>query len=158
LETLVQQAPLAQAPILDKEKAMTTPQVSALHYLSPEEERAIKSSVPYEGIEARIRGLVLLANSIPGIATLQSCAGHVRVRGEDFIVDATHVVFRANQEMTQEILFNAAPKAGIPDASLRYFDDGTFWIALECDPSESGKLWYLFRKLSEENAVDEKRD
>ena len=122
----------------------------AIHYLTDEEEQAIKQSIPWDSIDAKIRGSVRLANEVEGIATLQSCAGHVHpLEDGGFSVDAALIAFRATKERTLQILFDAAPRAGILDASLRFFGDGTFWICVECEPPERWRLYDLFKELLE---------
>lgn len=118
-----------------------------LHFLTPEEESAIKNSIPWRSVERGIRDLIALANTIPGIATLQSCEGHVFLRDGGFEVEETHIAFRATEERTMELLFNLIPKYQITDIEIRYFSDGTFWICIHTDPAERNKLFELFRSL-----------
>lgn len=121
----------------------------SLHYLTDEEEQAIKRSIPWDSVDSKARGFVQLANEVKGIATVQSCAGHAHpLESGGFSVDSAHVAFRATQERTMQILFDAVPEEGIPDVWLRYFDDGTFWIHVEVEPSERWRLFNLFEKLS----------
>jgi len=121
---------------------------TTLHYLSEEEERAIKQSIPWDSIDCKIRDLVRFANEIKGIATIQSCAGHVQpLENGGFLIDAAHVAFRTTENITTRVLFDIAPKTGVTDAGLRYFNDGTFWIYIEVDPSERSRLYDLFREL-----------
>jgi len=123
-----------------------------LHYLTPEEEQAIKSNIPWPSIDRRIRELVKYANTIDGIATVQSCAGHIRIneRGE-FHISSAHIAFYTTYKRLIEILFVAAPQIAFEDVSIRYFRDGTFWVCVECDPAEKSKLYDLFRILKGEN-------
>lgn len=118
-----------------------------LHYLSLEEERVIKNNIPWESVDPDVRDLVLLANSVEGIATLQSCAGHVTPSGDGFHIRSAYLTFRATEDRTQNILFVLAPEVGITNVSLRFFDDGNFWISLESDPAEKFRLYELFRKM-----------
>lgn len=118
-----------------------------LHFLTPEEENAIKSSIPWRSIEPRVRDLVALANEVSGIATLQSCEGHVFLKDGIFEVDETLIAFRATKERTIELLFTLIPKCKLTDVEIRYFSDGSFWICVSTDPAERGKLFELFRKL-----------
>jgi len=120
-----------------------------IHYLTPEEERAIKRNVPYGRLDTDIVEVVRLANSVKGIATVQSCAGHYRRKGttEEFDVRAASVVIRANEEMTNKILFEFAPRFRITDIQIRYFTEGTFWLNLLVEPTEKHKLIALFEEL-----------
>lgn len=121
-----------------------------LHYLTDEEELAIKRTIPWDSIDSEIRGLIQLANEVEGIATLQSCAGHVHLlENSNFSIHSAHVTFRATQKRMMQILFNTAPMQGIMDINLRFFDDGTFWIRIEAEPSERWRLYNLFRELQE---------
>jgi hypothetical protein len=121
-----------------------------LHYLSKEEEAGIKRSIPWKDIDEGIRDIVALANSIDGIVTKQSCAGHVKHLLEDgegtFYVQSANITFRANLECTVKALFDLIPRMGFLDACLRYFGDW-FWISIDCDPSERGKLREFFERL-----------
>jgi len=118
-----------------------------LHYLSSEEEDAIKATIPWHSIDPGARELVLLANKVDGIATVQSCAGHIDLNEDHFSVQASHIAFRATRERALEVLFDLAPRVGILDVSLRYWLDGSFWICVESDPAEKFKLYELFRML-----------
>lgn len=120
-----------------------------LHYLSPEEEQAIKANIPWESIDQHIEDLVLFANQVTGLATVQSCAGHAHPTsdGETIQVDAANLCFRCTEQIAHDVLFSVAFSAGIRDVSVRYFDDGTFWISLEVEPSERGRLFECMRLL-----------
>jgi len=129
-----------------------------LHYLTPEEEKAIKRNIPWERLDRDAVEVVRLANSVKGIATVLSCAGHFRPRKkeppEGFDVVQSMIALRATEKMTDKILFEYAPRYGIKDAQVRYFNDGTFWIALLTHPTEKGNLITLFHELKKE-ASDE---
>lgn len=118
-----------------------------LHFLSSEEEKAIKANIPWEMVDRWIREAVRLANEIAGIATVQSCAGHISSKSDGFHVQSATIAFRASEERAQQILFDVAPKAGVWDVEIRYFSDGTFWISLHTDPSERPRLYELFETL-----------
>lgn len=120
-----------------------------LHYLTPEEEAAIKKTIPWEEIDRKIRDLVRLANEVKGIATLQSCAGHVQPRDDYFTVDSAEITFRATEERALEFLFETIPnwREECVEVGVRYFNNGTFWLSIGVDPSERGTLYDLFRKL-----------
>ena len=118
-----------------------------LHYLTEEEEQAIKVNIPWTRLDPEIRELVMLFNKIAGIATLQSCAGHINLgENNSFIIDNAHITFRATLERTERALYIAVPMCNIADVSLRYFEDGTFWISVETDPAQKYKL-YRFCEL-----------
>jgi len=119
-----------------------------LHYLTPEEEQGIKANIPWESVDRKARDLVQFANSVPGVATIQSCAGHIRLKDNgSFYVSNACIAFRTTREIAERVIFELAPSVGITDVELRYFDDSTFWVSVLADPSEHGKLYALFRQL-----------
>ena len=115
-----------------------------LHYLSPEEEAAIKSSIPWESIDAGIRDLVSTVNKIEGIVTVQSCAGHIKQTDSGFYIESANITFKVTHERMIEFLFEAIPQSQIDDVEIRYFQDGTFWLYIRSDPSEKSKLYDVF--------------
>ena len=121
-----------------------------LHFLSIEEEQAIKTNVPWEFFDRRMLELVRVANAISGIAPVQSCAGHIRPIADGFHVEDAHIVFRATESRARQILFDVAPSVGISDVELRYFRDGTFWIKLIVHPTEHFKFFELLEMLGRE--------
>jgi len=119
----------------------------SVHYLTREEEESIKANIPWEKIDRGIRELVMRFNKLDGIATLQSCAGHVTPIDNDcFRVASASICLRVSEERYDEIL-KLAPMCGIRNVKLRYFTDGTFWIALKWEPSEYGVAYDLARRL-----------
>ena len=120
-----------------------------LHFLTSEEESAIKRSIPWESIDVKARELVLLANEVKGIATLQSCAGHVKP-GLDipWKISAAFIAFRVTKKRMEQILYGLCPELGIWDVNIRYFEDGTFWICIEVDPAHRQRLADFFSKLA----------
>lgn len=122
-----------------------------LHYLTPEEEKAIKSNIPWDEIDEGIKELVRFANKISGVATLQSCEGHTLWCDGSWEVESAHICFHVSgEDMARNILFVYAPNAGVTDVSLRYFKvDGSFWICVYADPAERGRLYDLFRSLKD---------
>lgn len=121
-----------------------------LVYLSPEREAAIKRSIPWAEIESRIRGLVWRFNQIEGIATTQSCAGHVKPLGEEvFQVQGAHIAMFVSEERFLQLL-TLAPECGITDVSTRYFDDGTFWVCLGWEPESYEPAYKMTRILLKE--------
>jgi len=121
--------------------------IETLHYLTDEEERAIKQTIPWESIDYGVRNLVRMANNVEGLATLQSCAGHISPQPDGFSVDATQLAVRATKAITTRILFEIAPRVGIRDISLRYWNDGTFWMNIETDPADRYRFYELFEVL-----------
>jgi len=121
-----------------------------LHYLTTEEERAIKANIPWEFVDQRALELVRVANKIEGVATVQSCAGHISPTDEGFYIRSASLAFRLSEARTHQILFNAAPSVGITDIEIRYFEDGTFWLNLIVHPTEHFKFFELFEALSVE--------
>lgn len=115
--------------------------------MSSEEERAIKEAIPWNSLDRYIREVIRLANKIEGIATVQSCEGHVHPSDEGFTIDPAHIVLKATEERTLEILFDIVPSLEFVDVNLRYFGDGTFWFSIEVDPSERWKLYKLVEQL-----------
>jgi len=113
---------------------------TVLHYLSPEEESALKRSIPWARLDRHVRDLVRKANTIAGLATVQSCAGHIRPNGEGFNVSDASLTFRCDQDIAHRVLFSDAALCGISDVSVRYFDSGTFWLTVTVDPADLGKL------------------
>jgi hypothetical protein len=133
-----------------------------LNYLTPEEEAAIKANIPWERLDENVRDLVLFANQTSGIATLQSCAGHITpaLDGElRLSIDPANIAFRATKERLRQIVFEIGPVLGI-DVNIRYFDDATFWVCFDdIDPSNHEVLRAAFRALQArapmvENAAD----
>lgn len=122
--------------------------VMGLHFLSPEEERAIKDSIPWESLDYKIRDLVRLVNTIDGVATVQSCAGHIHPIEEGFSVDCAHIALKATKDRTLQILFDILPSIRQLEAHIRYFSDGTFWISVDVDPASKYRLHELFKKLA----------
>lgn len=124
-----------------------------LHYLTPEEEQAIKSKIPWQNIEWEIRELVRVANEIQGLATVQSCAGHVTLLNTEdvvkghFHVRKAHICFRCTEKIAQAVVFGLASKHDILDVSLRYWVEGSFWVRVEAYPAEVGQLFHLFEEL-----------
>ena len=126
----------------------------SLVYLCPEREAAIKQNISWEGIDVGIRMLVLRFNQAVGIATTQSCAGHVQLLGSDaqslpapttlntkkdtyeFRIEGAYIAMFVNETRFFQLL-TLAPQCGIRDISIRYFDDGTFWICLEWEPGKN---------------------
>jgi len=122
-----------------------------IHFLTNGEESAIKSNIPWAKIDPEIRDLVKFANEISGIATLQSCAGHVyQDDNSGFHIEPACIVFKANKKWTEQTIFHIAPKYGIRDVSLRYFNDGSFWIDIGVDPAEHWRLWNFFKYMKED--------
>ena len=117
------------------------------HYLSSEEEKAIKEAIPWNNLDRLIREVVRLANRVEGIATVQSCEGHVRPNDEGFTIDPAHITLKATEERTQEILFDIVPGLEFVNVSLRHWGDGRFWLSIEVDPSERWKLYRLVEQL-----------
>lgn len=120
-----------------------------LHYLSPEEEIAIKKSIPWRMIDTKFLELVRYINTIEGIATVQSCEGHIRSTDTGFDVSNSNICFRATEERASQVIFDLAPEVGINDIGIRYFSDGSFWISVRTHPTQSHKIQDLFRKLKE---------
>ena len=119
-----------------------------LHYLSIGEEKTLKRTIPYEDIDERIRHLVSYANKVDGLATLQSCGGHVIPKEDDqFEIQGAHIAFRATREIADKVIFDIAPRVGIMDVEIRYFNDGVFWILTGVDPSEHQKLFDMIDEL-----------
>lgn len=119
-----------------------------LHYLSPEEETAIKKSIPWRMIDTNFLELVRFINTIKGIATVQSCEGHIKSTDTGFFVrSCAKVCFRANRKRTNQVLFDLAPEVGIEDVEIRYFGNGSFWINVGTHPTQSHKIQDLFRKM-----------
>jgi len=125
-----------------------------IRYLSTEEEEAIKAKIVWENIEPGIREIVWVANSIDGIATVQSCQGHVdppRDESEGFHIRNTLICIRTTRERAEQILFKYGPKYLREDVSIRYFHDGWFWLCLEAEPGENkGRLRKLFMEMKED--------
>lgn len=121
---------------------------ATLHYLSAEEEVAIKNSIPWEDIDAGIRDLVSVANRIEGIATVQSCTGHIKqLEGGLFNVESAQITFKVTHNRLVELLFEAIPYSKVGDVEMRYFEDGTFWLCIRSDPAEKKKLYDVFDYL-----------
>lgn len=128
-----------------------------MRYLSHNEEKAVKENIVWENIDAGIRELVLLINRIDGIVTLQSCAGHVRPSNKSemlFDIQNSMICVRTTREIMNKILFYYAPKYIREDVSIRYFNDGAFWISLEAEPSQNWRLYKLFRELFVEESAE----
>jgi hypothetical protein len=122
--------------------------MKTLHYLMQEEENSIKANIPWESIDGKARDLVWYANTVDGLATVQSCAGHIHPNEwGGFMIEPAQIAFRCDEEIARFVLFAYAPGVGIRDVSVRYFDDASFWICVESDPSELGKLYDLFTLL-----------
>lgn len=118
-----------------------------VHYLTKAEEQSIKSDIPWSRIDRRIRELVLRFNKVDGVATVQSCEGHVRpINDQSFHVSSANVCLKVNQERYKEIL-DLAPQVGFEDVSLRYFKDGSFWICLEWEPDSYASAFDLTTHL-----------
>ena len=126
--------------------------MASLHYLTTEEEKSIKANIPWESIDTRALELVRIANKVSGIATIQSCAGHISPKEEGFHVREARLALRTNVERTIQILFDAAPRVGITDIEIRYFRDGTFWLDLLTRPTEHFRFFELFEILIAEAA------
>lgn len=122
---------------------------SKLHYLTSEEETAIKESIPWEHLDFRILDVVRLLNQISGIATVQSCGGHLTPTEDGFEVQSAHVAVKASEEMTHKLLFDILPDLRFIGVEIRYFLDGTFWICPSVHPTEFNKLYTLCRRLVE---------
>lgn len=98
-------------------------------FLSPEEERGIKQSIPYSDIETGIVDVVKAINEMQGIVTLQSCQGHTtKMNDQTWHVQNPHVAVYCNQEWYTFLTGMRLPCTG--DISIRYFDDNTFWICI----------------------------
>ena len=139
-----------KCPMANDMQRENIPKSFNLIYLDSEKEKAIKSKIPWHKIDAEIRDLVQFANSIDGIATVQSCAGHVIYKGDGtWEVDSAEIAFFATKDITMKILFEIWPMVGDSDANLRYFEDGSFWICLCADPSETKRFFEAFRRIKE---------
>ena len=126
-------------------------QVKMLHYLSPEEERAIKKSIPWAEIDSKIREVVKLANGLNGITTVQSCEGHVESDDDCFMVQSSSICFRATRQRTLEFLFEVVPdwRKDCVEVGIRYFSDGSFWLSIDVDPSRRRELYDLFKRFKD---------
>jgi len=121
-----------------------------MRYLNAKEERIIKGNIPWEHIDPNIRDLVSFANTINGLATVQSCAGHIKaLKTGGFNISDAHIAFKGTERIIRNALFQAVPKCNIRDVSIRRFDDGSFWICVYVDPAEKSKLYELFRFIKE---------
>ena len=119
----------------------------SLVYLCPEREATIKQNISWEGIDVGIRMLVLRFNQIAGIATAQSCAGHVQLIDNDtFQVDDAYIAMFVNENRFIQLL-TLAPQCGIKDIKIRYFDDGTFYICLGWEPGKNDPVLKITRIL-----------
>ena len=120
-----------------------------MHYLSKKEETAIKSNIPWEDLDPGAIELVRIANTVKGIATVQSCAGHIKPKKDlmgGFHVRNSCLSFRCTEDRAHEILFDKACEYLI-DTELRYFSDGTFFISLLVEPGNRTKLFKLLKAL-----------
>ena len=116
-------------------------------YLDEDTERAIKARIPWKEIESGIRTLVWRLNQVPGIATYESCEGHVKPKGDDiFQVSSAHIAMRVTEERLLELL-KLAPECGIMDISIRHFGTGWFWVLLGWEPDDYAPAWELTRRL-----------
>jgi len=118
-----------------------------LVYLSPEREAAIKRNIPWDRIDSRIRSLIWRFNQVSGIATTQSCAGHVKSIGDGaFRVSEASVALFVTKVRFEELL-QLIPGCGITDIDLRYFSDGTFWMCFGWPPESYEPAYKLTRIL-----------
>jgi hypothetical protein len=118
-----------------------------VHYLSPQEEKDIKRSIPWRTIEPGIVEVVRLLNTIDGLATVHSCEGHVRPIDGGISSDNAFICARMSESVTNRVLLDGVFACGIRDASLRFFEDGVFWVCLEVYPASVDKLYCLYREL-----------
>ena len=113
-------------------------------FLTPEQEAAMKASIPWADLDRDIRYFILDFSRIPGLATVSSCAGHIRINAEGFLdVDRAYITLCVSREMAMRLLFNAVPRAQIDCVQISYYEDNSMRITLECDPAERDKLGRL---------------
>ena len=120
-----------------------------LRYLTPKEEKYIKKNITWRDLDVNIMHFVKHINdTIQGIATVQSCAGHVKELKEGFHIEESVICFKATKKRTYQALFVLPQLVGIEDISIRYFKDGSFYIHVGCHPNEFiEKLQKYFIKM-----------
>ena len=112
-----------------------------------EEELEVKQNIPWQNIDPLIIECVRLANEIPGLVTVQSCEGHVRPNGDGFSVDSALVAFKFTNKFTVKEILELADHVKISDVSVRFFDDGSYWIILSTYPSFRCRLFQFFQLM-----------
>jgi len=118
-----------------------------LVYLCSKREASIKQNIPWDKIDARIRGLVWRFNQVPGMATTQSCAGHVKSKGDEVfqVQEATIALFVNRKRLFQ--LLTLVPQCGLTDLNIKYFTDGTFWACFSWEPESYEPAYKMTRIL-----------
>jgi len=119
-----------------------------MHFLTEAEEHHIKRTVPWESLDVGVRELVRLYNTIDGLATVQSCAGHVTPHSDGFSIDCAHITLRVAERWWPKIV-GVFFEAGVRDITLRQFNDGSFWVSAEVDPGEKHLLYTAVRALTD---------
>ena len=123
---------------------------TTLAYMSPQEEADIKRNIPWEDLDPKILETVRIANSIDGIATVQSCAGHIKYDGEELFTENANLAFLFNRGYKIESLLETAQHVGISDVSIRFFGEG-FCMCLSVEPERREKLRDFLEAVNNEN-------
>ena len=108
-------------------------------FLTHEEKNARTPTIPWERIEPRIRNWIVKLNAIPGVSTVQSCAGHIKPDYKEGIAHVVngHVALRLTKKLTARIIFHLSER--VPGCSIRiyldFFDNSMFWLTVEFEPN-----------------------
>jgi len=113
-----------------------------------------RESIPYDEIDKEIRPLIKAMNSVPGIATLSSCAGH-EIDNADYCEG--YVVFSVDSMAALARLFNLLPYDIHPMrpgwAWCPYWIRGSFAFEREEDSSLVFWLWFGGYPLSRQRLL-----
>ena len=120
-----------------------------LVYMNLQEEANIKRNIPWDDLDPKIMEIVRIANQIKGIATVQSCAGHVKPDGKEFFVENAHLALKFSSDFTPGLLLEIANRVGISDVSFRLFDEG-FWVCIAVEPGYRTKLRDFLKAVNDE--------
>ncbi len=119
--------------------------------MSHQQEQDIKRKIPWDDIDTKILETVRFANTIPGITTVYSCAGHIKPDKVDIFVQHAFLMFWSTKDCTPEQVLDAAQQVGISDVSFR-LSDGSFWVHLSgIESGERGKLMEFLKVLKAVN-------